>query len=239
MIKSVSIIYPIFNEEKRLRKTFLDIIKFEKSNKYLKKEYIFVNDGSLDQTLSVIKNEFRNNKNIKIKLVSYNKNMGKGYALKRGVQIAKNDWVLTTDADCSVSNFQLIKWIQKKYLDQNNLIYFGSRNHPLSIVKKKTLRKIVGIIFKFVIRFFFSIKISDTQCGFKLYKLNAARKIFKKISTNDYMHDVEICIIAKKLNIEIKDLPLKWTHVDQSKINFIQDFFNVAFSLIKISRINH
>ena len=239
MIKSVSIIYPVFNEEKRLRKTFLDIIKFEKSNKFLKKEYIFVNDGSSDQTLSIIKKEFMNNKNIKVKLVSYNKNMGKGYALKRGVQIAKNDWVLTTDADCSVSNFQLIKWIQKKYLDQNNLIYFGSRNHPLSIVKKKTLRKIVGIIFKFVIRFFFSIKISDTQCGFKLYKLNAARKIFKKISTNDYMHDVEICIIAKKLNIEIKDLPLKWTHVDQSKINFIQDFFNVAFSLIKISRINH
>ena len=239
MIKSVSIIYPVFNEEKRLRKTFLDIIKFEKSNKFLKKEYIFVNDGSSDQTLSIIKKEFKNNKNIKVKLISYSKNMGKGHALKRGVQIAKNDWVLTTDADCSVSNFQLIKWIQKKYLDQNNLIYFGSRNHPLSIVKKKTLRKIVGIIFKFVIRFFFSIKISDTQCGFKLYKLNAARKIFKKISTNDYMHDIEICIIAKKLNIEIKDLPLKWTHVDQSKINFIQDFFNVAFSLIKISRINH
>ena len=239
MIKSISIIYPVFNEEKRLNKTFLDIIKFEKSNKFLKKEYIFVNDGSLDQTLSVIKSKFKNNKKIKVKLVSYNKNMGKGYALKRGVRIAENDWVLTADADCSVSNFQLIKWIQKKYLDQNNLIYFGSRNHYLSIVKKKTLRKIVGIIFKFSIRFFFNIKISDTQCGFKLYKLNIAKKIFRKISINDYMHDIEICIIAKKLNIKIKDLPLKWTHVDQSKINFIRDFFNVAFSLIKISRIKH
>ena len=239
MIKSISIIYPVFNEEKRLNKTFLDIIKFEKSNKFLKKEYIFVNDGSLDQTLSVIKSKFKNNKKIKVKLVSYNKNMGKGYALKRGVRIAKNDWVLTADADCSVSNFQLIKWIQKKYLNQNNLIYFGSRNHYLSIVKKKKLRKIVGIIFKFSIRFFFNIKISDTQCGFKLYKLNIAKKIFRKVSINDYMHDIEICIIAKKLNIKIKDLPLKWTHVDQSKINFVSDFFKVAFSLMKISRINH
>ena len=67
--------------------------------------------------------------------------MGKGYALKRGVKIAKNDWVLTTDADCSVSNFQLLKWIKKKYLNQDNLIYFGSRNHPLSIVKKKNSKK--------------------------------------------------------------------------------------------------
>ena len=235
MIKSISIIYPVFNEEKRLRKTFLDISRFEKLNKFLKKEYIFVNDGSSDQTLSVIKKRFKNNK--KVKVVSYKKNMGKGYALKRGVQIAKNAWILTNDADCSVSNFQLIKWIQKKYLNQNNLIYFGSRNHNLSIVKKKVLRKIVGMIFKFVIRLFFKIKISDTQCGFKLYKLNTAKKIFRKLSINDYMHDIEICVIANELNIKIKDLPLKWTHVDQSKINFIRDFFNVAFSLIKISRI--
>ena len=237
MFESVSIIYPVFNEAKRLQKTFLDIKKFEKLNKFTKIEYIFVNDGSSDQTHSLIKERFKNNK--KVKIVSYKKNMGKGYALKKGIQIAKNDWVLTNDADCSVSNFQLIKWIQKKYLNQNNLIYFGSRNHNLSIVKKKVLRKIIGVIFKFVIRLFFKIKISDTQCGFKLYKLNTARKIFRKISIHDYMHDIEICIIAKKLNIKIKDLPLKWTHVDQSKINFIQDFFNVAFSLIKISRINH
>ena len=237
MIKSISIIYPVFNEEKRLKKTFLDIMKFEQSDKLLKKEYIFVNDGSSDQTLSVIRKQFKNNKRVKV--VSYNKNMGKGYALKRGVKIAKNDWVLTTDADCSVSNFQLLKWIKKKFLNQDNLIYFGSRNHPLSIVKKKTLRKIVGIVFKFSIRFFFQIKISDTQCGFKLYKLNIAKKIFRKILINDYMHDIEICVIAKKLRLKIKDLPVKWTHVEQSKINFVSDFFKVAFSLMKISRINH
>ena len=237
MIKSISIIYPVFNEEKRLEKTFLDIKKFEQSNKRLKKEYIFVNDGSSDQTLSILKKKFKNNKRVKV--VSYTKNMGKGYALKRGVQVANNEWVLTNDADCSVSNFQLIKWIKKKYLNYSSLIYFGSRNHRLSIVKKKALRKIVGMIFKFVIRIFFKIKISDTQCGFKLYKLNIAKKIFRIVSTNDYMHDIEICIIAKKLNLKIRDLPVKWTHVDESKINFVRDFFKVAYSLIKISRINH
>ena len=153
MFRSVSIVYPVFNEEKRLKKTFLDIEKFEKSNKFIEKEYIFVNDGSSDQTFSVIKKKFKNNK--KVKIINYNKNMGKGYALKRGVHIAKNDWVLTTDADCSVSNFQLTKWINKGYLSQNVSIYFGSRNHRLSIVKKKTARKIVGLLFKILIRFFF------------------------------------------------------------------------------------
>ena len=59
MLKSVSIIYPVFNEEKRLKKTFLDIEKFENSNKSIKKEYIFVNDGSLDLSLSVIKKKIK------------------------------------------------------------------------------------------------------------------------------------------------------------------------------------
>ena len=237
MLKSISIIYPVFNEEKRLKKTFLDIEKFEKSNKFLKKEYIFVNDGSSDQSLPLIRKRFKNN--IRVKVVNYNKNMGKGYALKRGVLVAKNDWVLTTDSDCSVSNFQLMKWIKKRYLNQNTFIYFGSRNHRLSIVKKKTVRKIVGVIFKFLIRLFFQIKISDTQCGFKLYKLNTAKKLFGMMSVNDYMHDIEICLIAKKLDLRIRDLPVKWTHVSQSKINFIRDFFKVALSLIRISRINY
>jgi len=127
MFKSISIVYPIFNEAKRLQKIFLDIEKFEKSNKFIKKEYIFVNDGSSDQTLSIIKRKLK--KNIKFKVVTYNKNMGKGYALKRGVQVAKNEWVLTTDSECSVSNFQLTDWIKKKYLSKKNFIYFGSRNH--------------------------------------------------------------------------------------------------------------
>ena len=56
------------------------------------------------------------------------------------------------------------------------------------------------------------------------------------LSTNDYMHDVEIYLIAKKLNLSVKDLPVKWTHVNQSKINFIRDFFKVASSLIKIGK---
>ena len=59
MLKSISIIYPVFNEEERLSKTFLDIKKFEMVNKFIKKEYIFVNDGSLDKSLFIIKNEIK------------------------------------------------------------------------------------------------------------------------------------------------------------------------------------
>lgn len=234
MIKSISIVYPIFNEEKRLAKTIRDIERFDKSNTSMKKEYILVNDGSVDSTLSFIKNKLGQNK--KIKLLSYSKNRGKGYALKQGVRQAKYQWVLTTDADCSVSNFQINSWEKKNYLDNKNFIYFASRNLLNSSVKKKISRQLIGKIFQFFIKIFFKINLSDTQCGFKLYKTIYAKKIFKKILTDGYMHDVEICLIANKLNLKIIELPVKWVHINESKINFLKDFSKIAYSLFKIKK---
>ena len=127
MIKSILIIYPIFNEENRLAKTFGDIEKFDKSYSSIKKEYILVNDGSTDNTLLLIKKRFDKNK--KVRIINYEKNRGKGFALKQGVQHAQNDWLLTTDADCSVSNLQLNDWLKKNYMNNINYIYFGSRNY--------------------------------------------------------------------------------------------------------------
>jgi hypothetical protein len=60
--------------------------------------------------------------------------------------------------------------------------------------------------------------------------------MFKKIITNGYMHDIEICLIARKYNYKIIDLPVTWTHINDSKINFLRDFFKIIFNLIKISK---
>ena len=234
MFRSISIIYPVYNEEKRLQKTFLDIEKFDQKNRFINKEFIFVNDGSSDKTLIILKKKYKNNK--KVKIINLKKNMGKGFALKKGVQTAKKEWILTTDADCSVSNLQLIKWLKKKYITNKSFIYFGSRNHPFSKVKKKFVREIIGIIFKILIYIFYKISISDTQCGFKIYKSLIAKKIFKKIITNGYMHDIEICLIARKYNYKIIDLPVTWKHINDSKISFLRDFFKIIFNLIKISK---
>jgi dolichyl-phosphate beta-glucosyltransferase len=232
MLKSISIIYPIYNEEKRLAKTIRDIEKFDKLYNSIKKEYILVNDGSTDNTLSLINEKLKKNK--KIKVVSYAKNRGKGYALKKGVLTAKNEWILTTDSDCSVSNMQLIKWIKDNNINNKIHIYFGSRNLSKSKVETSIFREIIGTMFIFFIKIFFRINLSDTQCGYKLYKTVYAKKIFKKIFTHGYMHDIEICIIANKLNLKIKELPVKWSHTKDSKINFLLDFIKIILSLYKI-----
>jgi len=98
---------------------------------------------------------------------------------------------------------------------------------------------IIGKIFIILLKVLFQINLSDTQCGFKLYKSNYAKKIFKKIVTDGYMHDVEICIIAKRLKLKIIELPVKWTHIPGSKINFFIDFIKIFFNLLKIKYNNY
>ena len=117
----------------------------------------------------------------KIKIVSYQQNKGKGYALKKGVKIARFDWILTLDADISVSITQLDNWIKHNQIKKEVSIYFGSRNLKGSNIKFKMYRKLVGLIFIKIIKIFFNIDLLDTQCGFKFYKKDIAKKLFSNL----------------------------------------------------------
>src|SRR5210317_1994537 len=177
-LSSVSIIIPIFNEEKRILKSLKSIEIFLKKKIFNKIEMILINDGSLDKTLFLIKSYLKKSKNKKnFKLISLKHNKGKGYALAKGVKHAKNNWLLTSDVDLSVSLNYLVIW-EKKFLKQTSSVYFASRSHIHSKVKKNFFRFFLGMIFKFICLFIFKLNISDTQCGFKLYKKNIAKKLF-------------------------------------------------------------
>ena len=200
MIDSLSIILPLYNEEQRLGKTFREINKFSKKNKIKFKEFIFVDDGSSDNSYKIVKHFIKNNKlkYSKLRLIKLIKNSGKGAALKRGVAVSRGKWILTSDIDFSVSLFEIEKWKNKNYLDNSNTVYFGSRSHYNSHVRSKFYRIIVGNFLRFLISIILGIKIRDTQCGYKLYKKSIAKKLFSKIKFLGYEHDIEIVILLKK-----------------------------------------
>ena len=90
MIKDLSIIFPSYNEEKRLKNTFKQILKFKKKLKKRRLEVIFVDDGSCDNSQNLI-NNFRENqkkKGLKVQSILFEKNIGKGFALKKGFRNA-------------------------------------------------------------------------------------------------------------------------------------------------------
>ncbi len=227
---NLSIIFPVYNESKRLKKLFNSIIRFNK-NHIKNVNYIFVNDGSSDDSLKIIKNFKKINKNIKVFIFSYKKNLGKGFAIKTGIIKQSAEWILTADVDLSVQLEQLLNW-KKKILFSKNKLYVGSRNLPQSKVRVVFLRKFIGKIMTLLIYTILKIKIKDTQCGFKLYHKSYVKKIFKNVSINGFAHDLEIILLCKKFKIDILELPIRWKHQEGSKVNVFIDSIKFFISII-------
>ncbi len=134
----------------------------------------------------------------------------------------------------SVSLFQLTDWLKNKMIKNDALVYFGSRAHKKSIVKKNFLRSILGNIMRFIVSKTLSIKIGDTQCGFKLYKNRVAKLAFSKLKNYGFDHDLEIVLLLKSKNIIIKELPVKWIHKNNGGLNILIDPIKMLIGIIKI-----
>ena len=237
MIKSLSIIFPVYNEELRLNSSFNHIKSFLKKKKKLKIEIIFVDDGSKDNSYNLIVkfvNNFKLKNKVKFKIVKSETNLGKGAALKLGVEKAAYDWILTTDIDMSVSLFQISAWEKKKLIEKKHSVYFASRSHKKSIVERNFIRKVLGDIGSFLISVILSINIKDTQCGYKLYKRQHAKFAFSKLKNCGWDHDIELILLLKSKNIAIKELPIKWIHKENSKVNIFLDPIKMFIGILII-----
>ena len=169
-LSSISYIFPIYNEYKRLPNLFENLGRIS-SKKKIKREIIFVDDGSKDKSKSLINSFIKKNKkkNISYKLFSYNKNKGKGFAIKKGVLKSKYVWILTLDCDLSVNLNQIDIWLKKKFIMKNqNYAYFGSRSLPNSEVDALWVRKLLGFFFRILEKLIIRSGLEDTQCGYKL-----------------------------------------------------------------------
>ena len=238
-MKKISVVLPLYNEEKRINKLFSGLINFEKTKTTKFFEFIFVDDGSTDNTIKKISqflNKIKKGR-YKYKLLKSKKNFGKGHALKLGVKYAKYNWIFTMDADLSVDLLQIIKWF-KEFSFKDDHAYFGSRIHPQSTQKYKIHRRLIGSILQILVFIFIDRKIKDTQCGFKFYNKKYIKKIFRSLKVNGFAHDIELVILLKKEGIEIKELPIKWKHVDNSQMNpFLESisfFFSILYTINKV-----
>ena len=229
----LSIIIPLFNEQHRLSYNLTILEKFLKKKSKKNIEIIFINDGSYDNTNQIIKNFIhKNKKNCKFRYISYKNNIGKGFAVKKGILASKNYWILVCDADMSVSPKQFDVWFKNNLIQKKDEAYFGSRVHKQSNVKALFVRKIIGFLFNILLSLLFNIKSSDTQCGFKVFNSNYIKKIFRELKCNGYAYDVEIALLLKKHHIKIIELPLKWKHKYGSKVNLVKDSIKIFFDLI-------
>ncbi len=228
----LSVVIPVYNEAKRIKNTLMRIDNYLTCNG-IDYEIILVNDGSSDNTVEVVESL----KNKKLRVLTNKPNMGKGFAVKRGMLSAKKRHILFSDADLSTPIEEIEKFIP--YLDDYDIL-IGSRNLQESDiqVKQPFIRSKLGKAFPWIVRLALLREIKDTQCGFKLFKKSVIEPIFQKQSVNGFAFDVEILFIAKKLGLRIKELPIIWLNTLGSKVNPLKDSYHMFRDVLQIRRKN-
>lgn len=227
----VSIVIPAYNEEVRIAKTLPHFIEYAKvfSKKYnLKTEIIVVNDGSVDNTLQVL-DDFKQD----IKILSYSPNKGKGYALRQGVEASDGDYIYIADSDLSTP----IEYIDHFFEAMKGYdCVIGSRNMGNKDIKVSFLRKTLGKVGNLLIRLVLGINFKDTQCGFKMFTREAGKYLI--MCKNDrFGYDFEFLYLLQRGGMEIKEMPVKWSAVGDSRVKPIS-YFKTLQELLNVKK-NH
>lgn len=227
----LSVIVPCYNEEERFQKGFNHYFSYLTKQKY-PWELVFVNDGSKDDTLKLLQSSAIEKSNIKV--VSYNKNHGKGYAIIQGIKVAKGEIILFTDIDHSVPIETIESFYQ--YFEKGYKVVIGSRRIKGAniLVHQHPLREFLGRCFTLLVKLLVDWKIKDATCGFKAFENSVAQKIFEKITIYDWAFDAEILFLCTKYRIKVAQAPVNWSDVRGTKVSLKKDILGSLIGLLKI-----
>jgi dolichyl-phosphate beta-glucosyltransferase len=223
MKPTVSIIIPAFEEQERLGDSVRKILRYIESEN-LSAELIIVDDGSNDKTAEIGEQTCAEFPEINTKVIRYEENRGKGFAVKTGLLAAQADVALFSDADLSTPIEELpklVKPIQNGDFD----VTFGSRalDRNLIGVHQPWRREQGGKVFNFIVRTLTRLPFWDTQCGFKAFNMQNFRPLLDVMQIERFGFDVEFLYVANLHKLKLKEIPVRWDHDERTKVNVFRD----------------
>lgn len=231
----LSVIIPAYNEARRLPLFLQRVIAYldRRDQPY---EILVVDDGSQDETAETVTSAAHHCSHVR--LVQLTCNMGKGAAVRRGMQAARGTVQLFADADGATPIEELERLEAALFAGADLAI--GSRalasHNPAFTVQARWHRSILGSLFNNVVRRLGVQQIADTQCGFKLFRQPVARDLFAVSCVDGYAFDLELLHIARQRRYRIAEVPINWTDQPESKVRPWRDGLLMLRELLAIRK---
>ena len=236
----LSVVIPSYNELGNLHKGVLDKVDHYLSRQKYSWEVIVVDDGSTDGSIEFVENFIKENKGFRL---VKNGHTGKAGAVTRGVLDAQGEIVLFTDMDQATPIEEVENFFSP--LEKNFDIVIGSRNSKRKGAPwtRLVMARSMMILRTLIVGVY---GISDTQCGFKAFRNDVAKKLFKKVNeinkgfkqvTGSHVtagFDVELLYLAQKMGYKIKEVPVSWLYVETRRVSPLKDSIDGFFDLFKI-----
>jgi len=231
----LSVVIPVYNEEKRVGATLADGFSFLRARK-IAAEILVVDDGSRDATLRVVEPYRRkSNARLSLRVLKHEANRGKGAAVRTGMAASHGLHAVYMDADNSTPLSEYAKL--RPLLDRYD-VAVGSRAVDRSQVElhQPFYREFMGRTFNLMVQALAVPGIKDTQCGFKAFRGDVARKVFPLQTIDRFGFDPEVLFIARRLGYSLAEVQVKWINSPDSKVNVVRDSTRMFFDLLRIRR---
>lgn len=224
----LSIIIPAHNEQNRLPDSLEQVFRFLNGQSFTS-EVIVVENGSSDRTYEVARQFMQQHKNLRV----LQSERGKGAAVQHGMLAAQGDYRFMCDADLSMPVEEIIKFIPPALGDFD--IAIASREAKGAVrYNEPSYRHIGGRGINFIIQALILPGLNDTQCGFKLFRAEAAEILFKCQTLHGWSFDIELLYIARCHGYRIKEVPIHWYHFSDSKVNALRDAIRMIRDIFRI-----
>ena len=233
----LSIVIPTFEESGKIARDIKAAASFLQAHR-MKGEVIVVDDGSVDRTAQTAR-AVDIPPSVRVNVIRYDQHRGKGYAIRSGMKATEAQYVMFADCGLCIpygNALQGLKMLEAGTCD----IAHGSRRHIESDILRDQPwhRRTLSRMFKSMVRMTLRVprQLTDTQCGFKVYKGDVARELYSECITDGFMFDIEIILRAAKKGYRISEFPVEWACDRDSRLSVTRTPWPVLMELHRLKR---
>lgn len=228
----LSVVIPAFNEERRLPATLSAIVAFlAKHATWQPAEIVVVDDGSRDDTTGAA-TSVAGAPSVTIRCIRCEHNRGKGAAVRTGFLATTGEYILLSDADMATPISEIDALVDPAFSG----VAIGSRAVDRRRIEHRqpAYRSLMGRIFNLAVRCLALSGVRDTQCGFKLFPGDLGRALAGVQRIDGFAYDVELLVRARSGGHEIRELPVRWRHIEASRVRAVRHSMEMFLDLLRI-----